>query len=107
MLRSLVVNVLFLVLEQKLWVKLDIAWLVHSVDVSECSGDGEVRANLGQSRVDLVDILRLSVEGIVVHVLVVDTILFATSDTDLHLEPALHWSGALQILGRIRCLVSY
>ena len=31
-----------LVLAEKLWVELDVTWLVDTVDVTETSGDGEV-----------------------------------------------------------------
>jgi hypothetical protein len=68
------------------------------VDVAETSSNAEVRADLVEAVVNLVDILGLSVERVVVNILVVDTILLATGDTDLHLEPLLHGSGALQVL---------
>ena len=72
-----------LVLAEKLWVELDVTWLVDTVDVTETSGDGEVWGYLRESLVDLVDVLWLGVEGVVVDILVVDTILLTTSDTDL------------------------
>jgi hypothetical protein len=72
-----------LVLAEKLWVQLDVTWLVDTVDVTETSGDGEVWGNWGESVVDSKDILWLSVKGVVVNILVVDTILLTTSDTDL------------------------
>jgi len=75
-----------LVLAEKLWVKLDVTWLVDTVDVTETSGDGEVWGDLRESLVDLVDVLWLSVKGVVVDILVVDTILLTTSDTDLLLS---------------------
>jgi hypothetical protein len=50
------------------------------VDVAEASGDGEVGADGGEGLVDLPDVLGLSVEGVVVNVLVVDTVLLATGD---------------------------
>lgn len=76
-------NDVLLVLAQKLWVKLDVAWLVDTVNVTETSGDGEVWGDLGEGLVDLVDVLWLSVEGVVVNILVVDTVLLTTGDTDL------------------------
>lgn len=74
-------NVL-LVLGEELGVELDVAWLVDTVHVTETSGNGEVWRDWGESLVDLVDVLGLSVEGVVVNILVVDTILLTTSDTD-------------------------
>ena len=62
--------------------QLDISWLVYTVDVTETSGDGEIRADLGQGAVDVPDILWLGVQGIVVHTLVVDTVFLTTSDTN-------------------------
>ena len=47
--------------------------------------------------VDVEDVLGLGVEGVVVNVLVVDTVLLTTSDTDLHLEPLLHGRSPLQV----------
>lgn len=88
-----------LVLAEKLRVQLDVAGLVHAVNVTEASGNGEVRGDGGESVVNVEDILRLSVEGVVVNILVVDTILLATSDTNLHLEPLLHGGSTLQVLG--------
>ena len=71
-----------LVLLKEFWVQTDIARLVDTVYITETSGDGEVRADGGKSVVNSQDILGLSVEGVVVNVLVVDTILLTTSDTD-------------------------
>jgi hypothetical protein len=68
-----------------------------------------------KSLVDGKDVLRLGVKGVVVDILVVDTVLLATSDTNFlskiriinfkgkmktyHLKPLLHWGGTLEILG--------
>lgn len=79
---GLLLNVLLVLLE-KLWVKLDVTWLVNTVDVTETSGNGEVWGDLGESLVDLVDVLWLGVERVVVDRLVVDTVLLTTGDTDL------------------------
>jgi hypothetical protein len=104
-----------LVLAEELWVELDVSWLVDTVDVSETSGDGEVWGDWGEGLVDGENILWLGVEGVVVNILVVDTILLTTGDTDFlqqisilflllqlkdahHLEPLLHWGSALQVL---------
>lgn len=61
----------------------------RTVDIAEARSNREVRADGAESLVDLVDILRLSVQAIVVDGLVVDTVLFAASDADFHLQPFL------------------
>lgn len=71
-----------LVLAQKLGVQTDVAGLVDTVHITETSGNGEVGADGGESVVDGQDVLGLSVQGVVVNVLVVDTVLLTTSDTD-------------------------
>ena len=71
-----------LVLAEKLGVELDVAGLVNAVDVTEASGDREVGGDGGEGVVDVEDILGLGVEGVVVDILVVDTVLLTTSDTD-------------------------
>ena len=88
-----------LVAAQTLGAELDVAGLVDTVDVAEAGSDGEVGRDLAEILDDVLDILGLGVEGVVINVLVVDTILLATSDTNLHLEPLLHGSGALKVLG--------
>jgi hypothetical protein len=77
-----ILNVL-LVLAEELWVELDISWFVDTMDVSKTGSDGEVWGDWRKSLVDGKDILWLSVKGVVVNILVVDTILLTTSDTDL------------------------
>lgn len=72
-----------LVLSEKLRVQLDVAGLVHTVDVSESSGDGEVRRDRGEGSIDLIDILRLSVERVVIDTSVVNTVLLTTGNTNL------------------------
>ena len=66
--------------------ELDVSWLVDTVDVSETGSDGELGGDGGKSRVDVPDVLRLSVKGSVVDGRVVDTVLLTTGDTNLHLE---------------------
>jgi len=88
-----------LVLLEQLWVKLDVAWLVHTVHIAEASSNGEVWRDRAQSLVDLVDVLWLGVQGVVVNILVVDTILLTTCDANLHLEPLLQRSRTLEVLG--------
>lgn len=87
-----------LVLAEKGWLELDVSWLVDTVDVSEAGGDGEVWGDWGEGLVDVEDVLWLGVKGVVVDILVVDTILLTSGDTDLHLEPLLHWGSALEVL---------
>ena len=65
----------------------DISRLVNTVNVSETSGNGEVGGDGVQSSVDIVDVWGLGVEGSVVGVGVVDTVLLTSGDTDFHLEP--------------------
>lgn len=89
-----------LVLGQELGVELDVAGLVDTVDVTETSGNGEVGRDGREALVDHQDVLGLGVEGVVVNVLVVDTVLLTTGDADLHLEELLHGSHALEVLGR-------
>lgn len=72
-----------LVLGQQLRVQADISGLVDTVDVAESSGNREVGADGRQGVVDGQDVLGLGVEGVVVDILVVDTVLLTTSDTDL------------------------
>jgi hypothetical protein len=72
-----------LVLGEELGVQADVAGLVDTVDVTETSGDGEVGGDGGKSLLDGEDVLGLGVERVVVDVLVVDTVLLTTGDTDL------------------------
>jgi hypothetical protein len=72
-----------LVLGEELGVELDVAGLVDTVDVTEASGNGEVGADGAEGVLDGQDVLGLRVEGVVVNILVVDTILLTTGDTDL------------------------
>lgn len=88
----------FLMFTQKLGVELDISRLVNTMDVSERGSDAKVRANGTQGRVDIPDILRLSVELGIIDSSVINTVLFTASDTDLHLEPDAKGSHALEIL---------
>lgn len=67
------------------------------MNVAETGSDGEVGADGLQGLDDRQNVLRLSVQRVVVNVLVVDTILLTTGDTDLHLEPLLHGGSALQV----------
>jgi hypothetical protein len=53
-----------LVLLEEFWPQLDVSWLVDAVDVTETSGNREEWRDLGQSLVDVVDVLGLGVEGV-------------------------------------------
>lgn len=77
---------------------LDVSGLVDTVDVAKAGGDGEERRDGRQLLVDVVDVLGLSVEGVVVDVLVVDTILLSSGDADFHLNHLLHWRSAFEVL---------
>lgn len=77
---------------------LDVSGLVDTVDVAETGSDGEEGRNCGQLLVDVVDVLGLSVEGVVVNILVVDTVLLTSCDTNLHLNHLLDCCGALEVL---------
>lgn len=72
-----------LVLGEELGVELDVAGLVDTVDVTEASGNGEVGADGSEGVLDGQNVLGLGVEGVVVNILVVDTVLLTTGDTDL------------------------
>lgn len=74
---------ILLMFAEEFWMQLYISRLVYSVDISESGGDGEVGADFRQGLVDVIDVLRLSVQGIVVNFLIVDAVLFATGYSDL------------------------
>lgn len=78
---NLLLDVL-LVTREELGVELDVAGLVDTVNITETSGNGEVRRDSNESVVDGEDVLGLGVEGVVVNILVVDTVLLTTGDTD-------------------------
>lgn len=71
-----------LVLAEELWVELDVTGLVDTVNVTEAGGDGEEGGDRGEGLVDGKDILGLGVKGVVVNILVVDSVLLTTGDTD-------------------------
>jgi hypothetical protein len=72
-----------LVLTEKFGVEFDIAGFVDTVDVAETSSDGEVWGDWRESLVDGKNILRLCVQGVVVNIFVVYTVLLTTGNTDL------------------------
>jgi hypothetical protein len=71
-----------LVLAEKFWVKLDISWLVHTVNIAEPSSNGEVWGNWLKSLVNGKNVLRLGVKRVVVNILVVNTIFLTASNTN-------------------------
>jgi len=87
-----------LVLAQKLGVELDVSGSVNSVDVTEGSGNREQVGDLGEGIVDVKNVLGLGVEGGVIDLRVVNTILLASGDTDLHLEMAVDLGHAMEVL---------
>mmetsp|Transcript_20053 Transcript_20053/g.33164 ORF Transcript_20053/g.33164 Transcript_20053/m.33164 type:complete len:312 (+) Transcript_20053:308-1243(+) len=87
-----------LVLAKSLGLERDVTGLVYAVDVAKCGGDGEHVADLGEGLVDGPHLLGGGVELLGIDVLVVDAILLAASDTDLHLEPDLHLDETLKVL---------
>ena len=68
---------------EKLGVELDVSGLVNTVHVTEAGSDGEVGGDGSERLVDIVDVLGLGVEGGIVDISVVNTILLTSSDSDL------------------------
>ena len=108
--------------------ELDVAWLVHTVDIAKGGSDGEVGADGSKSGIHVVDIFGLGVERGVVDVLIVDTVFLTTSDTDFlsqvvnigfsllfvycnlglyHLEPLAHLCSTLKVLGSLMDVVVF
>lgn len=86
-----------LVLVEEFGMEADVAGLVHAVDVAEGSGNGEVGADGREGRVDVPDVLGLGVEAGAVDAGVIDAILLAAGDADLHFEPEAEGSHALEV----------
>jgi hypothetical protein len=74
---------ILLVLAKKLRVKLDVARLVNTVNVTETGSDGEVWGDRRESLVDGKNVLWLSVKRVIIDILIVDSILLTTRDTNL------------------------
>jgi hypothetical protein len=113
--RFLLLDVLLMLVEQ-FRVEADVARLVDTMHIAKACGNGEVGRDLFEGGVDVVNVFGLGVEGVVVNVFIVDTVFLTTSDTDFlqayelgfrrsvlgrtyHLEPLLHGSSALEVLG--------
>mmetsp|Transcript_18783 Transcript_18783/g.45365 ORF Transcript_18783/g.45365 Transcript_18783/m.45365 type:complete len:251 (-) Transcript_18783:844-1596(-) len=71
---------------QDLRFELDITRLVDTVDVTECSRDGEHVRYLAEFLVRLVDFFRLRIQVLNGTVGIVHTVFFATGDTQFHLK---------------------
>ena len=67
---------------EELGVEFDVAGLVDAMDVAEASSYTEVWRDFGEGGPDLINVFGLGVERVVVNILVVDTIFFATSNSD-------------------------
>jgi hypothetical protein len=76
-----------LMLTQEIWPQLDITGFINAMNVAESSGDREVFADFTQCIVNVPNVLWLGIQGRVVDSRVVDAVLFAACDADLHLEP--------------------
>jgi hypothetical protein len=76
----------------------DVARLVHAVDVPEGGRDREHGPDRGEGLVHGEHLLGGRVQLLGVDVLVVDPVLLAAGDPDLHLEPDLHGGHALEVL---------
>lgn len=63
-----------LVLGKEVRLELDVSRLVDTVDIAESSCDTKVRRDGAEGVIDVPDVLGLGVEGVVVDVLVVDTL---------------------------------
>ena len=87
-------------LGKEIRLKLDIARLVNTMDVTKPCSNAEVRRNRAQRLVHLPNVLRLCIERVVINVFVVNTILLAASNSDLHFKLLLPWCGAGQVLSR-------
>jgi hypothetical protein len=82
LLRTYSILDILLVLAKKLRVKLNITWLVDTMNVTETSSNGEIRRDWRKGFVDSENVLRLSVERVVINILVVDTVLLTSSNSD-------------------------
>jgi hypothetical protein len=87
-----------LMLAEEFRVQANVTRSIDTVDVTKSSGNGEEISDLREGLVDIPDILRLGIEGSVINVLVVNTIFFTTSDTNLHLKKTAKGCETLQVL---------
>ena len=69
-------------LAQELRMEFDVARLVDTVNVTETSRNGEVRADLRKRAPDVVNIFGLSIKRVVVNIFIINTILFTACNTD-------------------------
>mmetsp|Transcript_56879 Transcript_56879/g.139601 ORF Transcript_56879/g.139601 Transcript_56879/m.139601 type:complete len:494 (-) Transcript_56879:105-1586(-) len=83
---------------EDLRLELNVTRRVDPVHVAEGGSDREHGADGGELLVDLVDLLGSGVELRLVHILVVDAVLLAARDAELHLEHHAHGGHALQVV---------
>ena len=69
------------------------------MNVSKSSSDAEHWRDSGKSLVDIPNIFGLSVQAVVVNSGIVNTVLFSSGDTNLHLEPEIDLGHTAKVLG--------
>mmetsp|Transcript_24628 Transcript_24628/g.61175 ORF Transcript_24628/g.61175 Transcript_24628/m.61175 type:complete len:369 (+) Transcript_24628:314-1420(+) len=84
---------------QYLRVEPHVARRVDTMDVAKGGGDGELGVDGGELLLDLPDLLRLGVEVLGVDVLVIDAVLLAAGDAQLHLQQHVELRHLLEVLG--------
>lgn len=82
---------------QQIGLEFNVAGLVNAVHVPESRCDTEVGADFSQGIVDIPNVFRLSVQAGVINVTVVNAVLLATGDADLHLKPQSNGRHALEV----------
>mmetsp|Transcript_20997 Transcript_20997/g.43616 ORF Transcript_20997/g.43616 Transcript_20997/m.43616 type:complete len:278 (+) Transcript_20997:173-1006(+) len=87
-----------LVLKKTLRRKLNISGLVNTVDVSKGSGDGEHTSDRSKGFVYVPNLLRTGVKLFGVNIFIVHSILLASSNSNLHLEPHFHGCHPFEVL---------
>ena len=87
-----------LVFAEEFGVELDVPGLVHAMHVSKGRGNCKEVRDLGELAVNVPNVFGLGVEGGIVDMLVVDAVLFASGDANLHFEEASHGGHAGQVL---------
>jgi hypothetical protein len=97
-----------LMFTEEFGVETHITGFVDTVDISESSGDGKVRANCSERTIHIPDILWLGIQGGIIDTGVVNTyllftvkqdntIFLTTGDSDFHLEPLFHGDGTFKV----------
>merc|ERR1712216_254075 len=83
---------------QKLRLEFHIARLVDTMHVAESSRNCELLRDRAKSGMHQEAICRSGVEFVLADATVVDTILHATRDADLHLKNLVHWGHLFKVL---------